>query len=104
MSAFGRSRPIISTGLTVSQRPLSGKADIQELAPKKSPRNDRFTPEADIELTLSKGAANDPNRTCGTNGMNRIYWTDHHQSDVGVERYGYEDWCSHMCVVTNRVR
>ena len=44
MSAYGRKRPFDSALFRVSERPLSGKADIQELAAPESLRNDRFTP------------------------------------------------------------
>ena len=43
-AACGRKGPLISTSFCRSERPLSGKADIQELVAPKSIWNGRFTP------------------------------------------------------------
>jgi hypothetical protein len=42
MSAYGRKRPLISAFFEQFERPLSGNADVQELAVPKSIWNSRF--------------------------------------------------------------
>jgi hypothetical protein len=46
MTASGRLRPVKSSFFQQSERPLSGKADIQILIFDKTLRNDRYTPDS----------------------------------------------------------
>ena len=67
MFAIGRRRALNSRKFLRSERPLSGKADIQGTA-QNFHKNDQlgtsaFRPEADIRLDLLKRSANDPKRT-----------------------------------------
>ncbi len=46
MSAIGRKLPFKMAVFNLIECPVSVKADIQELAPELSARNDRFTPDS----------------------------------------------------------
>ena len=54
MTAIGRKRPVDFVDFEHSERPLSGKADVQETAPETSripmTRTAGFRPKPDIEL------------------------------------------------------
>ncbi len=70
MTAYGRKRTLVFVDFGVSERPLSGKADIPEY-PQDFHKIDQlgtsaFRPKADIQLILVKGSANDPLRTFQT--------------------------------------
>ncbi len=67
MTAFGRKRTLISPNFCRSERPLSGKADIQGTAQNfhkiDQLGTSAFRPEADIGLELVYTTAFDPKRS-----------------------------------------
>ncbi len=53
-SASGRQRPLVSRQFHESERPLSGKAGIQEMGDEESLRNDRITPTSGHSVRIEE--------------------------------------------------